>query len=116
MRTQTEQNNHKLVISFNRESINDEQALDAVMASLKRSSYESHHAILKQIEKQLEGPSPIVRFSMNPSAAARIERSLKHTYDRKSLYPNRGQRDLHDILCRALGIRLSHRQLSYAGV
>lgn len=114
MQMEMTQNNHKLTITTNRDQVKDQQALEAVMNSLSRSKYDSHQAILTQIEKQLSDPVPLVRFSLNASAAARIERSLRYTFSKKRLYPDRGQCDLHEMLCRVLGRRTPARELSYA--
>lgn len=110
----TDRRPSRITVTFDLTSINDEQALDMVRASLQHSRYDSHLQTLDRIQEQCQQRSQLVRCTLNPSAARRIERSLYHVFSRRGLYQNRGQYNLHSKLCRVLGIRLSHRQLGRA--
>ncbi|WP_181273560.1 hypothetical protein [Brevibacterium oceani] len=105
------QSGRHLEITLNRDVLEDEQALDAVLKSLGKSRYESHRAIAAQIEAQLASPLPLIRFSLNPSAAARIENSLRFRLEARGKYRDWGQVDLHQKLCRVLGM---HRPSVFA--
>lgn len=100
----------RLEITLNTDEPRDATALEIITRSLERSPYDSHHAVLKQIENQMTTGVPLIRFSLNVSGVERIERSLRHVYSAKKLYPTRTHCDLHEALCKTLGIRLSVAQ------
>lgn len=105
------QNGHRLELSFDRQVVEDNAALDVVVESLQRSRFDSHQNVLKQITCQLESIAPIVRFTLNTSAAAQIEHSLRFIFSQRGTYPTSGHYELHRLLCRALNMRLSAAQL-----
>jgi hypothetical protein len=111
IRTNTIQNGRRLELSFDRKDPEDIAALDLVVDSLKRSRYGSHQALLDQITRQCESIAPIVRFTLNPSAAARVEHALRFVFSQREKYPTSGHYQLHRVLCRALNVRLSTAQL-----
>ena len=101
------QNGHRLEVTINRDVVIEAQALDVVVSSLKNSRHDSHQAILAQIEKQGESSMSLVRFTLNTSAAGRIEAHLRYVFSKRRLYPNRGYSDLHEAIGRVLNIRRS---------